>query len=241
MAKCLWGEIYMIKLILWDVDGTLLNFPEAEKAGIRKCFELFRLGECTDEMLAAYSAINVRWWETLERGEKTKPEILVGRFTEFFSTCGIDPALAVPFNDEYQMRLGDTAVFYPGAYETVKALNGKLLQCIVSNGTKTAQYKKLSISGLMPLMDRLFISDEIGFEKPTKEFFAPVFAAYPDIKPDEMLIVGDSLTSDIQGGVNVGIKTCRFNPDGKENKSGLTPDYEIRSIAEVLEIADIGF
>lgn len=226
----------MYKLILWDVDGTLLNFLEAEKAGIRKCFDLFGLGECTDEMLAAYSAINVRWWEALERGEKTKPEILVGRFTEFFTSRSIDPAIAPAFNEEYQIRLGDTTVFYPGAYETVKALYGKVPECVVSNGTGTAQYRKLAVSGLMPLMDRLFISDEIGYEKPAKEFFAPVFAAYPGVNMDEMLIVGDSLTSDMKGGVNTGIKTCWFNPEGKENKSGLKSDHEIKEIGEVIGI-----
>ena len=226
----------MIKLILWDLDGTLMDFIAAEKVGIRKCFEHFSLGVCTDEMLEIYSAINVRYWEALEKGEMTKPEILVGRFTEFFETVGIDPALAAPFNSEYQQRLGDTAVFFPGAFETVKALYGKLPQCVVSNGTKEVQHRKLTSSGLKPLMEHLFISDEIGYEKPNKEFFAPVFATYPDIRPDEMLIVGDSLTSDMKGGEVLGLRTCWFNPAGKKNDKGVRVDYEIRGIGEVLGI-----
>ena len=84
----------MIKVVLWDIDNTLLDFIAAERAAIRKCFSIFDMGECTDEMLAAYSAVNVRWWERLERGERTKPEILLGRFREFFSMYGRDPALA---------------------------------------------------------------------------------------------------------------------------------------------------
>ena len=226
----------MIKLILWDLDGTLMDFIAAEKVGIRKCFEHFSLGVCMDEMLEIYSAINVRYWEALEKGEMTKPEILVGRFTEFFETVGIDPALAAPFNSEYQQRLGDTAVFFPGAFETVKALYGKLPQCVVSNGTKEVQHRKLTSSGLKPLMEHLFISDEIGYEKPNMEFFAPVFAAYPDIRPDEMLIVGDSLTSDMKGGEVLGLRTCWFNPAGKKNDKGVRVDYEIRGIGEVLGI-----
>ena len=75
----------MIKVVLWDIDNTLLDFIAAERAAIRKCFSIFDMGECTDEMLAAYSAVNVRWWERLERGERTKPEILLGRFREFFT------------------------------------------------------------------------------------------------------------------------------------------------------------
>ena len=76
----------MIKVILWDIDGTLLNFEMSEKYAIRKCFALFELGECTDEMHAVYSQINRKYWEKLEKGELTKPEVLVGRFREFFET-----------------------------------------------------------------------------------------------------------------------------------------------------------
>lgn len=102
-----------IKAVLWDVDGTLLDFLAAEREAIKTCFSLFGLGECTDEMIAQYSAINVRWWQALERGEYTKPEILVGRFAEFFTARGIDTAVAPAFNAEYQLRLGDTIKFCP--------------------------------------------------------------------------------------------------------------------------------
>ena len=148
-----------IRAVLWDVDGTLLDFLAAERAAIKTCFSLFGLGECTDEMIAQYSAINVRWWQALERGEYTKPEILVGRFTEFFAARGIDPAVAPAFNAEYQVRLGDTIVFCPHALETVQALRGRVAQCAVTNGTKIAQDKKLARSGLDRLLDRIFISE----------------------------------------------------------------------------------
>ena len=137
-----------IKAVLWDVDGTLLDFLAAEREAIKTCFSLFGLGECTDEMIAQYSAINVRWWQALERGEYTKPEILVGRFAEFFTARGIDTAVAPAFNAEYQLRLGDTIKFCPHALETVQALRGIAAQCAVTNGTKIAQDKKLERSGL---------------------------------------------------------------------------------------------
>lgn len=82
-----------IKAVLWDVDGTLLDFLAAEREAIKTCFSLFGLGECTDEMIAQYSAINVRWWQALERGEYTKPEILVGRFAEFSPRAASTPPL----------------------------------------------------------------------------------------------------------------------------------------------------
>lgn len=105
-------------------------------------------------MIAQYSAINVRWWQALERGEYTKPEILVGRFAEFFTARGIDTAVAPAFNAEYQLRLGDTIKFCPHALETVQALRGIAAQCAVTNGTKIAQDKKLERSGLDKLLDR---------------------------------------------------------------------------------------
>lgn len=227
-----------IKAVLWDVDGTLLDFLAAERAAIRTLFSVYGLGECTDEMIAQYSAINVRWWQALERGEYTKPEILVERFTEFFTARGIDTALAPAFNAEYQLRLGDTIEFCPRALETVCALRGRVVQCAVTNGTKVAQDKKLARSGLEKLLDPIFISEVVGAEKPSKDFFAPVFAALDGVKPEEMLIVGDSLTSDIRGGVNAGIQTCWYNPAGHAAPPELRIDYTIRDIAEVLPIVE---
>ena len=227
-----------IKAVLWDVDGTLLDFLAAARAAVKTCFSLFGLGECTDEMITQYSAINVRWWQALERGEYTKPEILVGRFVEFFAARGIDTAVAPAFNAEYQLRLGDTIVFCPHAKETVLALRGRVAQCAVTNGTKVAQDKKLDRSGLDKLLDPIFISEVIGAEKPSREFFAPVLAALEGIKPEEMLIIGDSLTSDIRGGINAGIRTCWYNPNGHAAPPELSIDYTISDIAEVLQIVE---
>ena len=226
----------MFKVILWDVDATLLNFEKAEEAGIRGCFEKYNLGECTDEMLENYKVINRGYWQAMERGEIEKPVLLVKRFEDFLNAYGLDSSVAAGFNELYQILLGETVVFYENALETVQALKGKVLQCAVTNGTKVAQDGKLRNSGLDKEFDHVFISEVVGIEKPNKGFFDAVFAEIGEYAKDEVLIVGDSLTSDIQGGVNAGIKTCWFNPKGAENTSALKPDYEIRDIGEVLEI-----
>ncbi len=226
-----------IKAVLWDVDGTLLDFLAAERAAIRTCFSVFRLGECTDEMIAEYSAINLRWWEALERGEVTKPEVVVGRFEEFFASRGIDTSVAAAFNTEYQRRLGDTIVFCPNALETVLALRGSVVQCAVTNGTKYAQTIKLARSGLDKLLSPIFISDDIGAEKPSARFFEAVFASLDGIAPEEMLIVGDSLTSDMCGGRNAGIPTCWYNPR-RLPPDDLPVDFVIEDLAEVLQILE---
>lgn len=229
----------MFKVILWDVDATLLNFEKAEEAGIRGCFKKYNLGECTDEMLEAYKVINRGYWQMMERGEIEKPVLLVKRFEDFLNAYGLDSSVAAGFNELYQILLGDTVVFYDHALEVVQALKGKVLQCAVTNGTKVAQDRKLRNSGLDKEFDHIFISEVVGIEKPNKGFFDAVFAEIGEFPRDEVLIVGDSLTSDIRGGVNAGIKTGWFNPKGVENTGDLKPDYEITDIGEVLKIMNL--
>ncbi len=226
----------MIKTLLWDVDGTLLDFSKSEEYGIRKCFEIFGLGDCTDEMLLRYSKINRKYWEKLERNEITKQQVLTERFIEFFSSENIDFNDVKNFNDEYQVRLGDEYFFCDNGLETVTELKGKYKQYAVTNGTFVAQNRKLTQSGLIDLFDDVFISDVIGFEKPSIEFFNAVENKIGEFKKDEVMIIGDSLTSDIKGGNNAGILCCWYNPLSLENKDNLKIDYEIKNLNEILNI-----
>lgn len=227
----------MIKVLLWDIDGTVLNFLEAEKAAIRKGFERLNMGVCTDEMLKRYSAINRRYWEALERGEMTKPEILVGRFREFFTSEGLDGSQAEVFNSHYQVDLGDTVCFCDRADELLPRLKKEYRQYAVTNGTAVAQHRKLKLSGLEEILDGWFISDELGVEKPAPEFFEKALTEIEKVtgplKPDEILIIGDSLTSDMKGGENAGIRTCWYNPEEKPNDKGVRTDYVIRNLNEL--------
>ncbi len=226
----------MITTILWDVDGTLLDFKAAEHAAVKVLFNEFGLGECTDDMIERYSEINAGFWQRLERGEITKPQVLVGRYEQFFTEYGIDPGYAPAFNERYQVALGDTIVFRDDSLNLVKTLQGRVKQYVVSNGTILAQTKKLDRSGLGACMDGVFLSEQLGVEKPGIAFFEQVFeqigAADPSAR-DHILIVGDSLTSDIQGGMNAGIQTCWYNPEGLEKPAQYQIDYVIRDLHEV--------
>lgn len=226
----------MINTILWDVDGTLLDFDAAERAAIRALFTEFNLGECTDAMIRRYSEINKRYWQRLERGEITKKEVLIGRFNEFFESEGIDCRAAEAFNAKYQLRLGDTIVFHDDSLELVKALRGKVKQYVVSNGTVEAQSKKLRLSGLGELMDGVFLSEHIGAEKPSMIFFDKVFEEISAEDKRSIMIVGDSLTSDIQGGNNAGIITCWYNPHNNKASDEYDIDYEISNLHQIYEI-----
>lgn len=223
-------------VLLWDVDGTLLDFLAAENAAIKSLFSHFGLGECTDAMVGRYSAINKRCWEALERGEIEKPAMLVRRFEEFFASEGIDTSIAAEFNELYQVRLGDTVVFCDNSYDLVSSLRGRVRQYAVSNGTVVAQERKLRRSGLDKLFDGVFLSEQIGWEKPAREFFDAVFDAIGPVEPERCLIIGDSLTSDIAGGVNAGIKTCWYNPHSLSNNEGTKADFELRNLHDLLEI-----
>ena len=226
----------MIKVILWDVDGTLLDFKKAEYVAIKKSFEIFNLGECTDEMIGRYSVINRTYWEKLERKEITKPEVLVNRFVDFFAVENIDTDCAEDFNKEYQTQLGETIVFCDNSYELMKSLKGRVKQYAVTNGTKQAQDRKLSKSGLIDIFDGVFISEVVGCEKPGIEFFEHVWEEIGHYEKEEVMIVGDSLTSDIQGGNNAGIVCCWYNPEGMKNETDLRIDYEIDDLQKILEI-----
>ena len=222
----------MIRTVLWDVDGTLLDFSIAESTAIRSLFCEFDLGECTDEMVRRYSKINEGFWQRLERNELTKPQILVGRFAQFFTEIGVPASLAPAFNDRYQLALGDTIVFRDDSI----SIRGKVKQYAVTNGTVAAQNKKLTHSGLKDLLDGSFLSEGVGAEKPNMGFFNAVFDVLRPTDLSKILIVGDSLTSDIRGGNNAGIKTCWYNPDRLPARPGYAIDYTISDLHEVLEI-----
>ena len=223
-------------ILLWDVDGTLLDFIAAEKAAVQTLFREFGLGECTDEMVERYSRINKEYWERLERGELSKREILVRRFADFFASEGLDASKAPEFNEQYQVRLGDTVVFCDDSYELLSSLRGRVKQYAVSNGTVVAQTRKLRRSGFDRLLDGVFLSEELGYEKPATEFFDRVFAAIGEPDRERVLIVGDSLTSDITGGNRAGIRTCWYNPKGEPNLTAAHADYEIRDLHGILDI-----
>lgn len=232
------------KYLLWDIDGTVLDFKAAENLAIKTLFKKYDIGECSDEMIADYSVINDRYWQALERGEMSKPEILVGRFVEWFGTIGVDTNLAEAFNKDYQVTLGDFVVFEKGALEILKeeqnAYNPdgtrKYRLIAVTNGTKIAQEKKLRTSKLDAIFDAVYISEDVGIEKPNKGFFDKVFEGEGITDLSEAVIIGDSLTSDIKGGNNASIDTIWFNPSHKKNLTYTKVTWEIEDLSKLHEI-----
>lgn len=186
----------------------------------------------TEETLALYSTINAAHWKRLELGEISREEVKVGRYRELFETIGVecDPVKATAY---YESMLAIGHYFMPGAPELLEELYRKYRLYIVSNGTAKVQEGRIGSSGITKYMDGIFISQILGANKPDKQFFDICFAEIPDFLLSETVIIGDSLSSDIKGGINAGITTVWFNPKGIENDSDIKPDYTIKELSEV--------
>lgn len=226
----------MIKYVLWDIDGTLLDFDLAETRSIKFGFEKFNLGTCSEKMLDDYKKINDKYWKALERKEISKREVLEGRFVEFFEKYGIDPKISEDFNYTFQRSLARFSDFNPHAKDMVSYLKKSYRQFGATNGTKVSQEGKLKKSGLDKDLEKVFISEELGFDKPSVEFFDHIFSYTEDFNKDSYVIIGDSLTSDIKGGVDSFIKTIWYNPEKKEKTIDIRTDFEIFSLKEIKNI-----
>ena len=221
----------MIRNVLFDLDDTLFDFHKAEKIALTKTLMHFGI-DPTEETLALYSTINAAHWKRLELGEISREEVKVGRYRELFKTIGVecDPVKATAY---YESMLAIGHYFMPGAPELLEELYGKYRLYIVSNGTAKVQEGRIGSSGITKYMDGIFISQILGANKPDKQFFDICFADIPDFSLSETVIIGDSLSSDIKGGINAGITTVWFNPKGIENDNDIKPDYTIKELSEV--------
>lgn len=221
----------MIRNVLFDLDDTLFDFHKAEKIALTKTLVHFGI-DPTEETLALYSTINAAHWKRLELGEISREEVKVGRYRELFKTIGVecDPVKATAY---YESMLAIGHYFMPGAPELLEELYGKYRLYIVSNGTAKVQEGRIGSSGIAKYMDGIFISQILGANKPDKQFFDICFAEILDFSLSETVIIGDSLSSDIKGGINAGITTVWFNPKGIENDNDIKPDYTIKELSEV--------
>lgn len=222
-------------IILWDIDQTLLDFKKSQEYALQHSFMQFGR-KIDDTVQAQYDAINHTYWKQYELGEVTKSELLTGRFATLFSQLGMKDIPVEEFQAFYQDALGSVYYFRDDAYQLCSKLKGKVRQYAVTNGVSSTQRKKLRLSGLDQLFDDIFVSEEMGVPKPQLSYFEKCFEQIEDFQKEKTLIVGDSLSSDMQGGNNAGIACCWYNPYKSENDTGLKIDYEIQNLWEVEEI-----
>ena len=225
----------MIEFLFIDLDDTILDFKKAERIAIAATIRDFGV-EPTEDVLARYHVINDWHWKQLELGNLTRPQVLEGRFEMLFRELGVE-ADAACCSLTYMEHLGSGHYFLPGAEEAVAALHKKYRLFLASNGTASVQHGRLTSANLYRFFEEVFISQEVGSNKPAKAYFDACFARIDGFNPEKCLMVGDSLSSDIKGGINAGIRTVWVNPDHKPCGE-VRPDYEIESLTQLEALLD---
>ncbi|MBR0354707.1 MAG: YjjG family noncanonical pyrimidine nucleotidase [Oscillospiraceae bacterium] len=217
--------------VFLDLDNTILDFSRAERTALRKTLAE-RGVEPTDAVLRRYVDFNIYCWEQLENGLMTREEVLVRRFELLFEELGVslDGAEACA---RYEGLLHFGYWLIPGAEETLQRLAPDYDLYLASNGVASVQHSRIEGAGIARYFRDIFISEELGAVKPQRAFFDACFARIPAFDPTRALMVGDSLTSDIRGGVNAGIRTCWLNYNKKPGREDIRPDYEINSVTEL--------
>ena len=221
----------MVEFLFLDLDDTILDFHKAERIALSKTIRQFGV-EPTEEVLGRYHVINKWHWEQLELGKMTRAEVLVKRFAALFEEMGVSVDAAACAK-AYEKNLSIGHYFLPGAEEAVDSLHKKYRLYLASNGTASVQKGRMTSANLYRFFEKVFVSQEIGHNKPSKAYFDACIAQIPDFDPAKAMIVGDSLSSDILGGINAGIKTCWVNPSHAAAKNGIVPDYEIEALHQL--------
>ena len=221
----------MIRHVFLDIDNTLLDFDQAEAVAIRKTFET--LGLPIDEAgIARYHQINIRQWQRLDLGEITREQVLYGRFEILFRELGLT-ASARQTEDTYRHYLGIGHFFVPGAPAALAYLKEKYSLYIASNGMARTQYSRLDSAGISSCFQEIFISDTVGSHKPEQEYFDYCFSRIPGFLPDQAIIIGDNLHSDILGGLRAGIHTCWYNRKNLAPEPDIVPEYTITDWSQI--------
>jgi YjjG family noncanonical pyrimidine nucleotidase len=219
--------------LLFDLDGTLLDFHKAEYLCMEATLKSFGF-RADNEVLLAYRSINESYWKMLERGEISQEALALARHRTLFERFGFTGDVEA-FQNHYEGALSESSYLFDGAYELLRQLRDRdgIHLAIVTNGFARIQERRIALAGLDTLFERIFISEQVGYRKPQIEFFEHVFR---EIGEGNAMIIGDSLTSDIKGGADFGITTCWFNPDGQNNPLGVRVDHEIHDLSELWQL-----
>ncbi len=221
----------MIKNILLDMDNTILDFTRAERVAASKALASMGI-QPTDELLKRYHEINEDQWRLFELGQLQREQVKVRRYELLFKEMGID-ASPKETAAVYEKLLGIGHYFMDGAVELLEILSREYRLYLATNGTANVQKSRIKSADISKYFQGIYISEEVGYNKPDVRYFEACFDDIPDFDPAETVMIGDSLTSDIKGGINAGIRTVWFNYEGKSGDESIQPDYEVHSLGEI--------
>lgn len=227
----------MIKAIFIDIDNTLLDFDAFVKSAMRDGFRKFGLGEYREDMFPVFLRINTEIWREIEQGRLSFEEMQQIRWNRIFDALGISFD-GVRFEHYFREYLFDCAIPVAGAMELLNHLKGRYILCAASNGPYEQQLNRLRWGGMLDCFSHVFVSEQVGASKPSPKFFTHclnVLNAQGDtqICPDEILMIGDSLSSDMAGAVGMGMKTCYFDKNRSEKNGGLSIDHVVYTLDEI--------
>ena len=221
----------MLKAVLMDIDDTLLDFGKCAEQAMRIGFAERGL-PFDNSTYAVFTRINDVLWQQIERGELTTQQLFEFRWNRIFEALGIE-ADGVAFEKRFLDLLYETAIPVDGADEICRYLKGKYILCAASNAFHDQQLNRLSMSGFLPYFDHVFVSESLGYRKPEKAFFDACRAFLPDVAADECVMIGDSLTADIAGGKNAGMKTIWYNHAHRPVPEHCEADQIVDSLLEL--------
>ncbi len=229
------------RFLLFDADRTLLDFDADMTAAFQSLYESCGFSQhipYSPAMLETYETYNTKWWGKFERKECTKPQLFRNRFVDFLQATGLsgDPD---EMNRRYFEFLGQGGAVYPGAPELLKKLSERYLLYLITNGNAVSQRTRLERSGLLPYFRDVFVSDAVGVGKPDLRYFQYVFDHIPGFEKEKAVVIGDSLSSDIQGAVNAGLDSIWYTGAWQDSSGDVPYTYQAKSYQEIAAILGV--
>lgn len=219
--------------LYFDLDNTILDFTATEYKAIKQLLIMHSL-PVSDEIISKYSAINQCWWERFEKGEIEKSQIFAGRFETFLQFYNLDGDAQKMSQDYFELLAAGHDII-DGAEDVLRYVKEQgYTVCITTNGVSRTQYRRIDECGLKKYFDYVFVSEDAGHQKPEREYFEYAMANSPEKDKTKILVIGDSQSSDILGGINFQVDSCWFNPKGKTGAYKAT--YEITNIMQICDI-----
>lgn len=230
----------MIKVVFMDIDDTIFDFSAFVKKAMKDGFEKYGLPSYTNEMFLIFNDVNNKLWRSAHQENLTIQELNSICWNKFFKEIGISFDSRI-FEEYFCEELYGSAIFEPNALELIKYLYGKYIMCVASNAPYNQQMNRLKVGGIDSFFSYVFISSAIGAKKPDKAFFDYCFrelrkSGCENLVPEEAIIIGDSITSDIAGGRDYGMKTCFYSRGWKGDMTYDKADYIVSDLSDIMKI-----
>ena len=223
-------------VLIFDADETLFDYRRGETYALETSLTEAGIPFRTMNYVGLYHKINSALWKQFEEGRIGREDLKSERFRQFLHELGSDDLDPVRFGARYLKNLGDAGFMIDGARELLDELSGTVRLALLTNGFSQVQNSRIAKTGTAKYFDTIVISEEVGCRKPQREIFDLLLDRLHHTRRDDVLMIGDSLNSDIRGGINTGIDTCWYNPEQLPAKQAIRPTYEIKDLGAITDL-----